>query len=143
MLAMAVCRVTLYKQFDRALLVAIGFYGIFAYSTRHITPLVNAYLDVYLSWRWMYWAYVPVGLAAAAARSGGSSAPIGRRGRCTCRSTGWPSRPSWPGSWRSCSLSPGTASGAAGPRTLFVATVVLCVAPAGGAGRLAWVGPEP
>ncbi len=65
MLAMAVGRVTLYKQFDRALLVAIGFYGIFAYSTRHITPLVNAYLDVYLSWRWMYWAYVPVGVAAA------------------------------------------------------------------------------
>ncbi len=66
MLAMAICRVTLYKQFDRVLLVAIGFYGVFAYSTRHITPLVNAYLDVYLSWRWMYWAYVPVGLIAAA-----------------------------------------------------------------------------
>ncbi len=66
MLAMAICRVTLYKQFDRALLVAIGFYGVFAYSTRHITPLVNAYLDVYLSWRWMYWGYVPVGLIAAA-----------------------------------------------------------------------------
>jgi len=66
MLAMAIGRVTLYKQFDRALLLAIGFYGIFAYSTRHITPLVNAYLDVYLSWRWMYWAYVPVGLIAAA-----------------------------------------------------------------------------
>jgi MFS family permease len=66
MLAMAICRVTLYKQFERALLVAIGFYGVFAYATRHITPLVNAYLDVYLSWRWMYWAYVPVGLAAAA-----------------------------------------------------------------------------
>jgi MFS family permease len=65
MLAMAICRVTLYKHFDRALLVAIGFYGIFAYSTRHITPLVNAYLDVYLSWRWIYWAYVPVGIAAA------------------------------------------------------------------------------
>jgi len=65
MLAMAICRVTLYKQFDRALLVAIGFYGIFAYSTRHVTPLINAYLDVYLSWRWMYWAYVPVGLIAA------------------------------------------------------------------------------
>jgi MFS family permease len=30
LLAMAVCRVMLYKQFDRALLVAIGFYGIFA-----------------------------------------------------------------------------------------------------------------
>ena len=64
-LAMVVGRVTLYKQFDRALLVAIGFYGVFAYSTRHVTPLVNAYLDVWLSWRWMYWAYVPVGLLAA------------------------------------------------------------------------------
>jgi hypothetical protein len=65
MLAMAVGRVTLYKHFDRFLLVAIGFYGVFAYSTRHITPLVNAYLDVYMSWRWMYWAYVPIGLIAA------------------------------------------------------------------------------
>ena len=66
MLAMAIGRGTLYKQFGHSLLVAIGFYGVFAYSTRHITPLVNAYLDVYLSWRWMYWAYVPVGLIAAA-----------------------------------------------------------------------------
>jgi len=65
MVAMAICRATLYKQFDRALLVAIGFYGVFAYSTRHVTPLVNAYLDVWLSWRWMYWAYVPVGIVAA------------------------------------------------------------------------------
>jgi MFS family permease len=65
MLAMAICRVTLYKHFERVLLVAIGFYGIFAYSTRHITPLVTAYLDVYLSWRWIYWAYVPVSLIAA------------------------------------------------------------------------------
>jgi len=66
MLAMAICRSTLYKQFGHTLLVAIGFYGVFAYSTRHVTPLVNAYLDVYLSWRWMYWGYVPVGLIAAA-----------------------------------------------------------------------------
>jgi MFS family permease len=65
MMTMAICRVTVYKQFDRMLLVAIGFYGVFAYSTRNVTPLVNAYLDVWLSWRWMYWAYVPVGLAAA------------------------------------------------------------------------------
>jgi len=65
MMAMAICRATLYKQFDRMLLLAIGFYGVFAYSTRHITPLVNAYLDVWLSWRWMYWAYVPFGLVAA------------------------------------------------------------------------------
>ena len=66
MLAMVICRATLYKHFDHTALVAIGFYGIFAYSTRHITPLVNAYLDVYLSWRWMYWAYVPVGVIGAA-----------------------------------------------------------------------------
>jgi MFS family permease len=66
LLAMIVGRATLYKQFDHALLVAIGFYGVFAYSTRYGTPLINAYLDVWLSWRWMYWAYVPVGLIAAA-----------------------------------------------------------------------------
>jgi MFS family permease len=64
MLALAICRATLLKQFERVILVAIGFYGVFAYSTRHITPLVNAYLDVYLSWRWMYWAYIPVALIA-------------------------------------------------------------------------------
>ena len=48
LMLMAVGRATLYKQFDRALLVAIGFYGVFAYSTRHCTPLINAYIDVYL-----------------------------------------------------------------------------------------------
>ena len=42
--------------------MAIGFYGIFAYSTRHSTPLVMADLDVWLSWRWMYWVYVPIAL---------------------------------------------------------------------------------
>ena len=47
LMLMAVGRATLYKQFDRALLVAIGFYGVFAYSTRHCTPLINAYIDVY------------------------------------------------------------------------------------------------
>jgi MFS family permease len=57
-------RTTLYKQFDRRLLVAIGFYGIFAYATRNATPLLMAELDVHLSWRWMYWFYVPVALLA-------------------------------------------------------------------------------
>ena len=64
LMLMAVGRATLYKQFDRALLVAIGFYGVFAYSTRHCTPLINAYIDVYFSWRWTYWAYIPVSLIA-------------------------------------------------------------------------------
>jgi MFS family permease len=63
-MVMALCRTTLYKQFDRLLLVAIGFYGIFAYSTRNLTPLLMAMLDVYLSWRWMYWFYIPVALVA-------------------------------------------------------------------------------
>jgi MFS family permease len=62
MLVMGLGRTTLYKQFDRMLLLAIGFYGIFAYSTRYWTPLIMAELDVWLSWRWMYWAYVPVAL---------------------------------------------------------------------------------
>jgi MFS family permease len=64
MLVMGLGRATLYKQFDRMLLVAIGFYGVFAYATRHCTPLIMAELDVWLSWRWMYWVFVPVALLA-------------------------------------------------------------------------------
>ena len=64
MLVMGIGRATLYKQFDRALLVAIGFYGVFAYATRYWTPLLMAELDVYLSWRWMYWVFIPVALLA-------------------------------------------------------------------------------
>jgi MFS family permease len=64
MLVMGLCRTTLYKQFDRLLLVAIGLYGIFAYSTRNATPLLMATLDVHLSWRWMFWFYVPAALVA-------------------------------------------------------------------------------
>ncbi len=62
MMVMGLGRTTLYKQFDRLLLVAIGFYGMFAYSTRNATPLLMAELDVRLSWRWMYWFYVPIAL---------------------------------------------------------------------------------
>src|SRR6266404_1435363 len=64
MMVMGLGRTTLYKQFERMLLVAIGFYGVFAYSTRYWTPLIQAELDVWLSWRWMYWAFVPVALVA-------------------------------------------------------------------------------
>jgi MFS family permease len=63
MMVMALCRTTLYKQFDRLLLVAIGLYGTCAYATRNSTPLLMAELDVHLSWRWMYWFYVPIALA--------------------------------------------------------------------------------
>src|SRR6516164_4804958 len=62
MMVMSLCRTTLYKQFDRLLLVAIGFYGIFAYATRNATPLLMAELAVGLSWRWMYWFYIPIAL---------------------------------------------------------------------------------
>jgi DHA2 family multidrug resistance protein len=62
MMVMALCRTTLYKQFDGRLLVAIGLYGTFAYATRNATPLLMAELDVGLSWRWMYWFYVPIAL---------------------------------------------------------------------------------
>jgi hypothetical protein len=61
-MVMGLGRTTLYKQFDRALLLAIGFYGIFAYATRNTTPLLMAELEVGLSWRWMYWIYIPVAL---------------------------------------------------------------------------------
>jgi MFS family permease len=62
MMVTGLCRTTLYKQFDRHLLVAIGIYGTFAYATRNCTPLLMAELDVHLSWRWMYWFYIPIAL---------------------------------------------------------------------------------
>src|SRR6516162_3985281 len=62
MMVTALCRTTLYKQFDKLLLVAIGLYGVFAYATRNATPLLMAELDVGLSWRWMYWIHVPIAL---------------------------------------------------------------------------------
>src|SRR5215468_10837875 len=64
MMVTALCRTTLYKQFDRLLLVAIGLYGVFAYATRNATPLLMAELDVGLSWRWMYWSHVLIALVA-------------------------------------------------------------------------------
>src|SRR3984893_11122902 len=57
-----ICRSLLYRQFDRALIVAVGFYGVAAYSTRHATPLVTAYVNDLLSWRWIFWVNVPIAL---------------------------------------------------------------------------------
>jgi MFS family permease len=59
-----VCRSLLYRQFDRALIVAIGFYGVVAYSTRNATPLVTAYVNDLLSWRWIFWVNVPIAILA-------------------------------------------------------------------------------
>jgi MFS family permease len=64
MLVMALCRTTLYKQFDRLLLVAIGFYGLFAYATRNTTPLLMAELDMGLSGR--TGPKIPIASASAA-----------------------------------------------------------------------------
>ena len=61
-LAIAVGRSALYKQFDHLLLVAIGFYGVVAYATRPFTPLLTAYINLWLSWRWIYWVNVPLAL---------------------------------------------------------------------------------
>jgi MFS family permease len=59
-------RATLYRQFDRAVLVAVGIYGVIAYATRPMTPLVTAYVNDLLSWRWVYWVNVPVALLGLA-----------------------------------------------------------------------------
>src|SRR5262249_714531 len=64
MMVTALCRTTLYKQFDRLLLVAIGLYGLFAYPTRNATRLLMVGSDGRLSWRWMYWFPVPMALVA-------------------------------------------------------------------------------
>jgi MFS transporter, DHA2 family, multidrug resistance protein len=57
-------RSMLYRQFDNALIIAIGFYGVVAYATRPSTPLLTAYVNELLSWRWIFWMNVPVGVLA-------------------------------------------------------------------------------
>jgi DHA2 family multidrug resistance protein len=61
-LVIILCRSTLYKQFDRMVIVAVGFYGIVAYATRPTTPLVTALVNDSLSWRWIFWVNVPMAL---------------------------------------------------------------------------------
>jgi MFS family permease len=59
-------RSLLYKQFDRAVIMAIGFYGVAAYATRPSTPLVTALINDLLSWRWIFWVNIPVALLGLA-----------------------------------------------------------------------------
>jgi MFS family permease len=59
-----ICRSLLYRQFDRAVIVAIGFYGVIAYATRPTTPLLTALINDALSWRWIFWINVPLALLA-------------------------------------------------------------------------------
>ncbi|MHC5543890.1 MFS transporter, partial [Singulisphaera rosea] len=66
-LTIAIGRATLYKQFEARLLIAIGFYGVCAYATRPLTPLVTAYVNEWASWRWIFWMNVPVALAGLVA----------------------------------------------------------------------------
>jgi MFS transporter, DHA2 family, multidrug resistance protein len=61
-MVIVLCRSTLYKQFDRAVLVAIGIYGVTAYATRPTTPLFTAYVNDALSWRWIFWVNIPIAL---------------------------------------------------------------------------------
>jgi MFS family permease len=61
-MVIVLCRATLYKQFDKALLIALGIYGVLAYSTRPTTPLFTAYVNETLSWRWIFWVNIPIAL---------------------------------------------------------------------------------
>ncbi len=63
-LVIILCRATLYRQFDRMVIAAIGFYGIVAYATRPTTPLVTALINDAWSWRWIFWINVPIALLA-------------------------------------------------------------------------------
>jgi len=63
-MVIVMCRSLLYRQFDRLVIVAIGFYGMIAYSTRPTTPLLTALINESLGWRWIYWVNVPLALLA-------------------------------------------------------------------------------
>ena len=56
------CRAMLYRQFDRMVMVAIGFYGVIAYSSRPTTPLLTALINDQFSWQWIFWINVPLSL---------------------------------------------------------------------------------
>ena len=63
-IVIVLCRSLLYRQFDRMVIVAIGFYGVIAYATRPTTPLLTALVNDAFSWRWIFWINVPLALLA-------------------------------------------------------------------------------
>jgi MFS family permease len=63
-MVIVICRSLLYRQLDRIVIVAIGFYGVIAYATRPTTPLLTALVNDALSWRWIFWVNVPLALLA-------------------------------------------------------------------------------
>jgi MFS family permease len=63
-MVIVICRALLYRQFDRMVIVAIGFYGVVAYATRPTTPLFTALINDAFSWRWIFWVNVPIALLA-------------------------------------------------------------------------------
>jgi len=63
-MVIVICRSLLYRQFERMVIVAIGFYGVIAYSTRPTTPLLTALVNDALSWRWIFWINVPLTILA-------------------------------------------------------------------------------
>jgi MFS family permease len=63
-MVIVICRALLYRQFDRMVIVSIGFYGVIAYATRPTTPLLTALVNDALSWRWVFWVNVPLALLA-------------------------------------------------------------------------------
>jgi MFS family permease len=63
-IVIVICRSLLYRQFDRMVIVAIGIYGVLAYGTRPTTPLLTAWVNDALSWRWIFWVNVPLALLA-------------------------------------------------------------------------------
>lgn len=58
------CRSLLYSHFERAVIIAVGIYGVLAYCTRPSTPVVMALVYEALSWRWIFWVNVPLSLLA-------------------------------------------------------------------------------
>ncbi|HEY2761381.1 MAG TPA: MFS transporter, partial [Pirellulales bacterium] len=63
-MVIVLCRSLLYKQFEKMVIVAIGFYGIVAYATRPTTPLFTSLVNEELSWRWVFWINVPLAALA-------------------------------------------------------------------------------